>query len=251
MNGQQDGRGTEDETDSMRLWVHCFDPRQGGMSEDPIGLAGGINPYIFGGGDPVNHRDPTGAIYILMETPNGHVEMDCTLEGGTWVCVRIRQPGIGVTARPYKDPTSGITWGSTGSSPGALAPRVGSILRTARNFISHPCTRAWAGVGITAIFDALPAARLLDASFTTLKAAFRGRRTLRRVFQDMGQAAGPAYGGVFGSFLEWEIGEMGQAFAQMTGDLAPGEYLSWFSQFVPGVSTGQAVDGAIEICSAN
>jgi RHS repeat-associated protein len=30
------------------------------LSEDPIGLARGINPYVFVGSDPVNGRDPTG-----------------------------------------------------------------------------------------------------------------------------------------------------------------------------------------------
>ena len=30
------------------------------VSEDPIGLSGGLNLYVFGGNDPVNGRDPTG-----------------------------------------------------------------------------------------------------------------------------------------------------------------------------------------------
>ncbi|MGH8543968.1 MAG: RHS repeat-associated core domain-containing protein, partial [Gammaproteobacteria bacterium] len=30
------------------------------LSEDPIGLAGGMNPYAFGANDPVNLRDPDG-----------------------------------------------------------------------------------------------------------------------------------------------------------------------------------------------
>jgi RHS repeat-associated protein len=30
------------------------------VSEDPIGLEGGINEYVFGSGDPVNRSDPTG-----------------------------------------------------------------------------------------------------------------------------------------------------------------------------------------------
>ncbi len=30
------------------------------ISEDPIGLAGGVNPYVFAGNDPVNRRDPSG-----------------------------------------------------------------------------------------------------------------------------------------------------------------------------------------------
>ena len=38
-----------------------YDAQQGRfVSEDPIGLAGGINPYRFAGNDPVNKRDPTG-----------------------------------------------------------------------------------------------------------------------------------------------------------------------------------------------
>lgn len=38
-----------------------YEPHSGRfLSEDPIGLAGGINPYVFAGNDPVNMRDPTG-----------------------------------------------------------------------------------------------------------------------------------------------------------------------------------------------
>jgi RHS repeat-associated protein len=38
-----------------------YEPRTGRfLSEDPIGLEGGVNPFVFAGGDPVNGRDPTG-----------------------------------------------------------------------------------------------------------------------------------------------------------------------------------------------
>ncbi len=38
-----------------------YDPRSGRFTqEDPIGLAGGLNLYGFGGGDPVNYSDPLG-----------------------------------------------------------------------------------------------------------------------------------------------------------------------------------------------
>jgi hypothetical protein len=38
-----------------------YDPTVGRfISEDPIGLEGGINPYTFGDGEPVNRADPSG-----------------------------------------------------------------------------------------------------------------------------------------------------------------------------------------------
>ena len=38
-----------------------YEPRSGRfLSEDPIGLASGINSYVFAGSDPVNGRDPMG-----------------------------------------------------------------------------------------------------------------------------------------------------------------------------------------------
>jgi RHS repeat-associated protein len=38
-----------------------YEPQSGRfLSEDPIGLVGGLNSYMFVGGDPVNGRDPTG-----------------------------------------------------------------------------------------------------------------------------------------------------------------------------------------------
>jgi RHS repeat-associated protein len=43
------------------LRARWYDPDLGRFaSEDPIGLEGGMNPYVFGGGDPVNSVDPTG-----------------------------------------------------------------------------------------------------------------------------------------------------------------------------------------------
>jgi RHS repeat-associated protein len=38
-----------------------YDPQLGRfISEDPVGLEGGINPYVYAGNDLVNHTDPYG-----------------------------------------------------------------------------------------------------------------------------------------------------------------------------------------------
>jgi RHS repeat-associated protein len=34
------------------------------LSEDPLGIAGGMNPYAYAGNDPVNHGDPTGLLLL-------------------------------------------------------------------------------------------------------------------------------------------------------------------------------------------
>ena len=52
------------EGDSTRLYYaqnRWYDPNTGRfVSEDPIGIAGGLNEYVFAGDDPVNGSDPSG-----------------------------------------------------------------------------------------------------------------------------------------------------------------------------------------------
>jgi RHS repeat-associated protein len=49
------------EADFYYMRNRWYEPKSGRfLSEDPTGLAGGINPYIFAAGDPVNGADPTG-----------------------------------------------------------------------------------------------------------------------------------------------------------------------------------------------
>ena len=55
---------------SQLYYVHnrWYDPASRGfISEDPIGLAGGLNTYAYGGNDAVNHSDPAG---LTMEALN-------------------------------------------------------------------------------------------------------------------------------------------------------------------------------------
>jgi RHS repeat-associated protein len=52
-----------DETEVYYMRNRWYEPRSGRfLSEDPIGLASGTNPYLFAGNDPVNGRDPTGLL---------------------------------------------------------------------------------------------------------------------------------------------------------------------------------------------
>jgi RHS repeat-associated protein len=54
------------EIDMSYMRARWYEPKTGRfLSEDPIGLDGGINPHVFAGDDPVNSRDPRG----LDESP--------------------------------------------------------------------------------------------------------------------------------------------------------------------------------------
>ncbi|HEX2209907.1 MAG TPA: RHS repeat-associated core domain-containing protein [Longimicrobium sp.] len=49
-----------------------YDPFLGRfLSEDPIGLAGGINQYAYAGNDPVNRSDPSGLHHVCEQTSWG------------------------------------------------------------------------------------------------------------------------------------------------------------------------------------
>lgn len=65
------------ELDLYYMRNRWYEPRTGRfLSEDPIGLAGGINPVVFPGNDPVNGSDPTGlgcAHYYLYTYLNGQL----------------------------------------------------------------------------------------------------------------------------------------------------------------------------------
>lgn len=68
------------EADSTSLYyvrAQWYDPlTKRFMSPDPIGLAGGVNPYLFAGGDPMNAKDPSG---LLVSDRRGV----CSLNAGS------------------------------------------------------------------------------------------------------------------------------------------------------------------------
>ena len=61
------GREYDGETGLYFMRARYYDPKLGRfLSEDPIGINGGMNQYVYAGNDPINARDPDGdrCIYI-------------------------------------------------------------------------------------------------------------------------------------------------------------------------------------------
>jgi RHS repeat-associated protein len=96
------------EADLYYMRHRWYEPATGRfLSEDPIGLSGGINPYTYAGNDPVNGSDPTGLIecteyvtgrgywrngkFVMLEEYDRFLRCEDTLIGGD-------QPGGGVPA---------------------------------------------------------------------------------------------------------------------------------------------------------
>ncbi len=63
------GRELDAATGLYYFRARYYDPLTGGfLSEDPIGLQGGLNPYAYAGGNPVDLRDP-GGLDMTTEDP--------------------------------------------------------------------------------------------------------------------------------------------------------------------------------------
>jgi len=77
------------EVDLYYMRSRWYEPKSGRfLSEDPIGLAGGLNPYVFAGDDPVNGRDPTGLTLCVDAVPWSYVGGDGSVTFLGWQIVR-------------------------------------------------------------------------------------------------------------------------------------------------------------------
>lgn len=140
------------EGDSTNLYyarARWYDPASNRfISEDPAGVAGGINPYLFGGNDGINHNDPSGMLW----------DADCWME--SWGC-ESSSGGDGFTSHqgvcsfflPCDDGditrtgVDGRPLGSSlyGSNP--AANRAMSLSRACTNFTTDYCLEVWGVVG--------------------------------------------------------------------------------------------------------
>jgi RHS repeat-associated protein len=98
------GRERDPLTGLLHYRARSYDPQLGRfISEDPIGLAGGINQFAYVGNNPANSVDPTGlwdrSVHIriineafkclnaaaLEKLENANDEVDGVLNGGAWL----------------------------------------------------------------------------------------------------------------------------------------------------------------------
>ena len=79
-----------------------YDPEVGRfLSEDPIGLAGGINLYAFAGGDPIHGFDPTGELSLkgfYRIVPVVAFVMISWASNGTWPAMAGALKALGAAA---------------------------------------------------------------------------------------------------------------------------------------------------------
>ena len=145
------------ETEIYYMRNRWYEPATGRfISEDPIGLAGGMNPFLFAGGDPVSGSDPLGLDDCLfglsaIEVRPGEwrcekaqqlddVEVNSDEPSdGPWPLITPWNPGwIGSGATPGR-PGAGGGW-SVGSTAGL--PSVDGSLPVAIGFLAND---AWRG----------------------------------------------------------------------------------------------------------
>ena len=156
------GREWDAEAGLYFMRARYYDPKVARfVSEDPIGVAGGMSLYAFGGGDPVNYSDPSGLAPCSEATISAGGWHSVELEPGDWWCLPVytlqesRINGFGGRATsafgfgrgvgagiPYIPGSSG---GSRGPGQGPLQKRPQSseklcgndISQTAFNFVMH------------------------------------------------------------------------------------------------------------------
>ncbi len=156
-----------------------YDPNIGRfVSEDPAGLQGGINPYVFANNDPINGADPSGADPGYDDSNNegsGDDGGSCTytvryqyplLEGNTGLAGAI--PGT-VEIIGMECPNSGVSQGPTPSS-GATKQQPKPTL--------PPCAPPAARGNVTYKFG-IPTASPAVANFMTCTSACMGGATFR------------------------------------------------------------------------
>ena len=134
------------EGDSTQLYYvrnRWYDPRTHRfMTQDPIGLDGGMNLYAFAGNDPVNGSDPNGLECSRAKREAGYREVTYTDEDGN-TQVSCAAPPIRSTARGGSDWPA--PWSTNFGNPfargglyGVSAPIGAGFSKTSRSTVAAP-----------------------------------------------------------------------------------------------------------------
>ncbi len=151
-------KGLQPETGTGLIYMRArwYDPTLGRfISEDPAGLAGGINPYVFADDDPINNSDPSGM--IVDDDP-----VCVHFSTGKWMCsyspVNITAPATSPfsnpntwidSREPADVPSSSLTFTLQGLHIGSGSNA--SAARKSSDFNWKKCLSAGASLGLAGL----------------------------------------------------------------------------------------------------
>lgn len=243
--------GHQYDRESGLYWMRArfYDPETGRfLTEDPIGIAGGMNLYAYAASDPVNAHDPTGThLECWWEYTPGYTytsddptsRLDQVHVVADKMEKKCRYSGIptavggsegGFYTGAYKGPTVRF-------SPGELSP-LGKFVA------EHPgCIAASAGLAAGLTVDIASAAGL-GFAFRSLRVGVRGTRTARRMVDGTVsrlQAEAAAARAASQSGLEAGLTGFSATTAARIEALSPDSYVGLIEALLPGAPTVRGV----------
>ena len=230
------------------------------VSEDPLGLEGGLNLYAFAGNDPVNRRDPWGE-----ECPPGHVGVIITVarannqpDGIIFWCAKVVGDGGGGDPAPPSAGSPGGAGGMSGPRGGggskATVSRRTAPIQRAPKWQSAECVAAGAAAAVAVVEDL----SVLAGAGLALKGVQGARMAVRLTavgerfaYQRFGvplpgQIVNSRYMlGLTGNYA------LGIVWGGSTSSIAGQEYgfAQWLGGFVPGYNSWNAYTSARDACT--
>lgn len=249
------------------LRARYYDPDLGRfISQDPLGLSAGINPYAYAGDDPVNAADPTGMYCVYLN----HVLQYCVLPD---VHVAAEGPGGGGGPSPSNGPDL-PNHGPATLPPGSPSPHLhpggggsgfsGFLHKVAHFVTSHAdCEEAIGFAALNGALDAFGGREVLGGlKLTTgfVRGFFENRALARTGFTFARKFLGANLRDA-GAAAARTVGADVRGAAEATATISVAETVTTFhlpsvghaarefaKALVPGIATGFAIGDAIKTC---